>query len=194
LNRAKTKRITADEDVKHIEPLTKSELKECYAHYVSPASSHRAKLSVHLVAQAKPKEQTPEERKSEAVTALTTILAEEKIKPDAKQLQSRISGSEVAGEGKSIVDAISTHLTQDLKLEKAVADKVLDEAKAALGLAEVGRKLEHLEVVDKVDGELNAGQPVLIKDVQSFKAGLQMSAALRPVRDLSEFVEGGAKL
>ena len=92
------------------------------------------------------------------------------------------------------MDAISVHLTLDLKLEKAVADKVLDEAKAALGLAEVEEKLEHPGDAATINGDMDAKQPVLIKDVQSFKAGLQMSAALRPVRDLSEFVEGAAKL
>jgi insulysin len=97
----------------------------------------------------------------------------------------------------AIVEAVSAHLREDLKVDQEKVDKVMDEAKAALGLAEVEEKLEHPEVLRDGDVEHtvgNAKAPVLIKDVHAWKAGLQMSTGVRPVRDLSEFAEDAAKL
>lgn len=91
---------------------------------------------------------------------------------------------------------MSSHLTEDLELEKSVVEKVVDEAKAALGLAEVEEKLVHPDVLTggEVEKKADPKVPVLIKDVHAWKAGLSMSKGARPARDLSEFLEGGAKL
>ncbi|OCL13765.1 hypothetical protein AOQ84DRAFT_257711, partial [Glonium stellatum] len=43
----------ADEDARHVEALTKVDLQVMYADYFLPSSPHRAKISVHLIAQAK---------------------------------------------------------------------------------------------------------------------------------------------
>lgn len=77
-------------------------------------------------------------------------------------------------------------------------DKVLDEAKAALGVADVGQVAEP-EVLKNGDvaaavKEGHGATPTIIKDVYAWKAGLQMSTGVRPVRDLAEFVEDAAKL
>lgn len=174
-------------------------MQTCFSHYITPSSPHRAKLSVHLIAQAKPKEPTPEEKKAQAITQFTTILTAEKITADLPALQSRIDAvPNTPDTMAAIVTAISAHLTEDLKLGKETVDKVLDEAKAALGLADVG-KVAAPEVlkngnVEKVVKEGNGTTPVLIEDVHAWKAGLQMSTGVRPVRDLGEFVEGAAKL
>ncbi|KAF2705769.1 LuxS/MPP-like metallohydrolase [Pleomassaria siparia CBS 279.74] len=190
--------LSNDEDVKHLTPLTKSDLKTCFAHYLSPSSPHRAKLSVHLIAQAKPKEPTPEEKKTTAIAQFTTILTAEKITPNDAALKSRIDAISDTDTTVAIASAISAHLTEDLKLEKEVVDKVLDEAKAALGLADVGKVAEP-EVLENGDVESvvkggNGTTPVIIKDVHAWKAGLQMSTGGRPVKDLGEYVEGAAKL
>jgi insulysin len=185
--------LIADEDVKHTEPLTKQSLQECFAHYISPASTHRAKLSVHLIAQAKPKEPSEQEKIGSAIAKITTILKEENITPDLEKLKTRFT------DPAAFETAINAYVTEDLKLEKAQADKILDEAKAALGLAELEKKLEDIQVLEDGDvehkvAEVKAGEPVLIKDVHSWKAGLQMSTGVRPVRDLADFLEGSAKL
>jgi insulysin len=154
---------------------------------------------VHLIAQAKPKEPTPEEKKDQAITQFTTILTAEKITPDLPALQKRIDAvSTTSDTTEAIAAAISTHLSEDLKLEKETMEKVLDEAKAALGLADVGKVAEP-EVLENGDVEAvvkggNGTTPVLIKDVHAWKTGLQMSTGVRPVRDLAEFVEDAAKL
>lgn len=188
---------TADEDVKHVEPLMKKDVQECFAHYISPSSPHRAKVSVHLVAQAKPKEPSAEEKKAEALTVFTNILQEEKITPDLEKFQARIDGVPSSNNGDALISAISAHLTEDLKLEKEKVDKVLDEAKAALGLAEVESKLEHPEVLTNGEVAEKVGDskaPILITDVYAWKAALQLSTAVKPVKDFGEFMEGNAKL
>ena len=86
---------------------------------------------------------------------------------NTEQLDKRISSS-TATDSDSLISAISAHLSEDLKIQKDKLEKIIDEAKAALGLAEVEEKLEHLSVVD--DGEKKEeGQPVLIKDVVGWK-------------------------
>lgn len=185
--------------MKFLEPLTKKDLQTCYAHYISPSSPHRAKLSVHLIAQAKPEEPTPEEKKEQAIAQFTTILTAEKIAPDLPALQKRVNAvSTTSDTTKAIADAISTHLSEDLQLPKETVAKVLDEAKAALGIADAGKVAEP-EIL--INGDVaavikngNGTTPVLIKDVHAWKAGLQMSTGVRPVRDLAEFVEDAAKL
>jgi len=77
-------------------------------------------------------------------------------------------------------------------------DKILDESNAALGLADVGKVAEPEILkngnVESVVGMGNRTTPVIITDVHAWKAGLQMSTGVRPVRDLAEFVEDVAKL
>ncbi|KAF2871159.1 Metalloenzyme, LuxS/M16 peptidase-like protein [Massariosphaeria phaeospora] len=188
----------ADTDVKHIEPLTKQELVDCYTHYISPSSPHRAKISVHLQAQSKPADPTASEQKTKALTMLPTILRAESIVPNAAALEPRIAAISPAAEqpGSAIAAAISAHLTDDLQLEQAKAAKVLDETKAALGLADAGLAAEPQVLADgNVERVLGNGTtPVIIADVHAWKAGLQMSTGVRPVKNLEEYLEGGAKL
>ncbi|KAF2734338.1 LuxS/MPP-like metallohydrolase [Polyplosphaeria fusca] len=182
----------AENDAKSIELLNKPQMIDCFQHYVSPASPHRAKIAVHLVAQAKPKEPTVEERKSHATSALTTILKAENLTAAHEKLESRLSSLPAESLGDSIPSAIAAHLTEDLSLEKEKAEKVLDETKAALGLAETPAVLEAGEKEGKVSE--NGTKVVYIEDVHGFKAAREMSSAVVAVTNLEEFLEGSAKL
>jgi insulysin len=164
-----------------------------YAHYISPSSSKRSKLSVHLQAQSKPKEPTLDEKKTSTIASLQVILTEHKIEPKLQQLQTNINASSSAD---AIPDAVATYLSSVLNLEPAVAEKVLDETKAAMGVADSGLPAEP-EVLNKtadVYSVTDASHPVLITDIHAFKAGMQVSAGVRPVRNLEEFVEVAEKL
>ncbi|KAF1997039.1 LuxS/MPP-like metallohydrolase [Amniculicola lignicola CBS 123094] len=187
----------AEEDVVHISALTKQDMQTFYMHYISPSSPHRAKFSVHLTAQAKPKQATPEEQKSDALAIFQQILTGEKIETDQAKLAERIKSlpSDKDHTSEMIVEAITAYLTQDLQLATSVVDKILDEAKAALGLADTPETLiksvEELKIEDLVkEGKV----PVYIKDLKDWKAGLMVSKGMRPVTDLGEFGEGAAKL
>ena len=164
-----------------------------YAHYISPSSSKRSKLSVHLQAQSKPKEPTLDETKASAIAALQVILAEHKIEFKIEPLQTRINETSSPD---AIPEAVSTYLSGVLELKQDVADKVLDETKAALGVADSGLPAEP-EVLDEtadVQSVMDASHPVLIKDIHAWKAGMQVSAGVRPVRNLEDFVEVAEKL
>lgn len=165
-----------------------------YTHFISTSSPHRAKISVHLQAQAKPKEPSLADQKTAALTALNIILTQHNITPqDDTTLQSRIS---TASSTADIPPLVAAHLAEDLKLEKSVAATVLDEAKAALGVADSGLPAEPqaLDETADVHSVIDASQPVLIKDVHAWRASMQVSSGVRPARSLEEFVEVGGKL
>ena len=89
-----------------------------------------------------------------------------------------------------------------MKFDSEKIKATLEPIEAALGLAVVGPAGETPEVLTgstveegKTPAVIGNGTvPVLIKDVHLFKAGLQLSTGVKPVKDLSEFVEGDAKL
>ena len=160
-----------------------------YTQYISTSSPHRAKLSVHLQAQAKPKEPTLEEKKATAVAALKVILAEHKITPNDDQLTERLTN---ASSSESIATEVGTHISTDLKLDATLASTILDSARAALGVAHSGLPAEPQKLEEAKEG--GAGQPVLITDVHAWKGGMLVSSGVRPVRELEEFVEVAEKL
>lgn len=164
-----------------------------FAHYISPSSSKRSKLSVHLQAQSKPKEQTLEEKKAAAIASLKVILTEHKIEPKLEELQTRVKD---ASSAEAIPETIDAYLSDVLKLSQDVASKILDEAKAALGVADSGLPAEPEVLSETADVESvsDATHPVLIKDVHAFKMGMQVSVGVKPVRNLEEFVEVAEKL
>jgi insulysin len=154
-----------------------------YSHYISTSSSQRSKLSVHLQAQAKAKEPSLDEKKTAA----------HKITANDEAFQIRIKD---ASANEAISDAVSSHLTDVLKMEKEVASRVLGEAKAALGVADSGLPAapQALNASADVKVVVDTSQPVLIRNIHDWKARVQLSSAVRPVRDLAEFVETAEKV
>lgn len=185
----KTDFAIADTDAEYIGKLTKKDVTEFYAHFISTSSPHRAKLSVHLQAQSKPKEPTLEEKKQAAVAALSAILGEYKIEVNAEDVKSRIHDVSSA---EAIPDAVYKHLST-LSLDKEMPEKILDSVKAALGIADAGLPAEP-EVKDNAASSSGAGQPVLIKDIYAWKAGMQVSTGVKPVKPLENFVEIAERL
>lgn len=159
-----------------------------YSHYISTSSSQRSKLSVHLQAQAKAKEPSLDQKKTAAAATPEIIFAEHKITADDETFQARIKD---ASSNKAMSDAVASRLTDDLKVEKKVANKVSDEAKAELGNEESGLSAapQALDASADVKSVVDTSQPVLIEDVHAWKASMQVSSAVRPVRNLEEFFE-----
>ncbi|KAF3049713.1 Insulinase (Peptidase M16) [Didymella keratinophila] len=185
--------LQADVDAATVEKFTKQDMVEFYSRYISTSSSQRSKLSVHLQAQAKANEPSLDETKTAAAAAFKIILAEHKIVANDEAFQARIKD---ASSNEAISDAVASHLTDDLIMEKEVADKVLDKAKAALSVADSGLRAapQALDVSTDVESVVDTSQPVLIKDVHAWKASMQVSSAVQPVRDLEEFFEVTEKL
>jgi insulysin len=141
---------------------------------------------VHLQAQSKPKEPTLDEKKQAALASLTVILNEQKITPDTDAINSHLSS---ASSPTAIPDAVAAYLAT-LSLNDTTTATILDSAKAALGIADAGLPAEPA-VETQAAG---AKQPVLIRDVHAWKAGMQVSAGVKPVRALEEFVEIAERL
>ncbi|KAF1968682.1 LuxS/MPP-like metallohydrolase [Bimuria novae-zelandiae CBS 107.79] len=182
--------LQADIDAAQVATITKDDMISFYMRHISPSSPHRAKLSVHLTAQSKPKEPTLDEKKTQALAVLQTIANEEHTPVDASALQKRLDGVTAT---QDILEAVAKYLTEDLKLGKEDVAKVADEAAAALGLAESG--VGQMKAAEKVDVQQgSAKEPVLITDVRAFKAGLFASQGVKPVKNLEEFMEDAAKL
>ncbi|KAF2646871.1 hypothetical protein P280DRAFT_387619 [Massarina eburnea CBS 473.64] len=184
----------ADTDATTVSHLSKSDMQTFYTHHISPTSPHRAKLSVHLLAQAHPNPPTLPETKASTLPILTTIFAQEKSLPPLvpQSLQSRLDAATTVP---GVLDAVAKYLADDARVGGDLADKVLDEVSAALGLADAG-----VREVKKLDGGgggvdgVGAETPVLIEDVHAWKTGLQASRGVRPIRRLEEFMGDAAKL
>ncbi|KAK3340911.1 Metalloenzyme, LuxS/M16 peptidase-like protein [Neurospora tetraspora] len=168
-------------DAAHVKPLTKEEMIEFFKYYIHPSSASRAKLAIYLEAQAKSDvttAQITELVKTLELDATTSAKA-------ATDLQARLSAAdhdeekEMAGL-KEYLNGLS------------VAENKMDAA------TETWKKL-HAEKVtgvvkDAAPPSSNGTKPILIEDVRSYKAGLPVSAAARPVKDLSEYEELDSKL
>jgi insulysin len=103
-------------------------------------------------------------------------------------LQTRINSTSSAD---AVPETISTYLINVLELNQDLAKKVLDETKASLDVAGSGLPAEPKVLSETADVQsmIDSSHPVIIKDINAFKARMQVSAGVRPVRDLEEFVE-----
>ena len=130
---------------------------------------------------------------SHLVVQLCTKLIDLSILLSQKAFQARIAN---VSSNDDISKAISSYLTEDLKADKDITNKVVDEAKAALGVADSGLPAapRPLDAAADVESVVDASHPVLIKDVHAWKASMQISTGVRPVRNLEEFVDVVEKL
>ncbi|KAI9830043.1 MAG: hypothetical protein M1819_005873 [Sarea resinae] len=215
-----------DKDVAHITPLTKQDMQDFFTHYVHPAStSTRAKVSIHLIAQASPKsiaeKTTPAEQLTSLISTLSKYLNSVGVPAETEKLTHRFEKVDLAkGDEAAIVKAVSTYLSEDLKVEKEKVDTLLVEGKQLLGSVLPSLGIEILPSTTTTSSKSSAGKegatedkgesdedPVadaalldtassatVIKDVYAFKAGLAITAGARAVRDLSEFEELESKL
>lgn len=116
-------------DVEHIEPITKQDMIDFFNTHIDPASKTRAKISTHLLAQAKSADADADSSKS--------------------------------GEPQGVKDETASAISSERRV---------DEQMQQVGIA------------------------TKIEDVRSFKARMPLSEAMRPVKDLAEFEDLGAKL
>jgi insulysin len=195
-------------------PLTKQDVLDFYGRYIAPSSPHRAKLSVHLLAQSSPADIassiTAEEQSAKTQEAVYQLLSRFDITPDAEKLAAALKAVDVrSGDKDAIVGALSTYLQRDERLvDKAKLNAVLEQARALLtsALPAVGIETNPEVDADNANGsdaarqgddkvvKGNGTEPIRIVDVHEWKAGMTVAPAARPMRDLSEFEEGSAKL
>jgi insulysin len=164
-----------------------------YAHYISPSSPKRSKLSVHLQAQSKLEELHLNEEKNSALAAPQVILTKHRIECKFEDLQALVLRAPTA---EILIDKVSKYFREVLDISPEVLGMVLEETEAALGVVDSGLPAEPAVLSDTADVKSVsvASYPVIIQDILAFKASMQVSAGVWPVKDLEEFLETAEKL
>ncbi|KAF2403106.1 a-pheromone processing metallopeptidase Ste23 [Trichodelitschia bisporula] len=177
-----------DTNVCHIEQTTQEEIVQFFEQYISPESSERAKLSVHLLAQGLPHTIAVDDKLPKPIPELLNLLTKffdtQGIKVDSELLKQRLHSVNAEGQNlEPMARAVLSYLVEDAKVPEEQAKDVMTQALALIPEA----KEENLT-------EGTAKTAVPITDVRSFKASLPVSHGPQPVKDLSEFEDIEAKL
>ncbi|KAI9687438.1 MAG: Insulinase (Peptidase M16) [Bogoriella megaspora] len=198
-----------DEDVVHIQPLTKPEILDFYRYYIAPSSPHRAKASIYLRAQASASDIPPLEHKAQVLSRIAQLL-----KPigdiDEKKLSERFAKVDMfSGNQAPITEALSAFLEKDVGMMKDEVEKIVEQGKEfwrqLLGTAgtKPNGEAAYLNGNGTANGVAANGEtgvksktttPEKITDVWAWKAGMAVSRGARPVKDLSEYEELESKL
>jgi insulysin len=160
--------MTAQIDAANVKKITKDEIVAFYKQYLDPASSERARLSVHLHAQGA----------SELDKKMIALL-------EGLEL------NDIPQEKRQSVDLLESYLKAEKKMPEAEVSKVMEQAKDA-GLK---RALQESEGADATLLIADAVQSAIeIKDANEFKAGLTPVSGGRPLNPLSDFEDSETKL
>lgn len=136
---------TADYDVVHISPLTKDAMISFYEHYISPTSTHRAKLSVHMLAQnalptptaassPAPSPPPPQEQKEKVFQVLQQFLSSQEVLVDSDQLEKRLADTDTSsGDTKALLKTVTAYLTIDVGVAPDKAKAVIEQGRSFLG-------------------------------------------------------------
>lgn len=197
--------LQVDHDVAHLKPVTKEEMIDFFNHYIHPTSPTRAKLSIHMIAQASPKaiagSMTGPEKKEKAISLLAKYLNTMGVNADIELLSQRLGQVDIAGGDQAgIIEAMSMYLKDDVSASEDQSSQIMEQGQQLLATALPSLDIEIRQVANGVDesSELPEAPSVkattLIENVHDFKAALAASAGPRPVVHLSEFEESEPKL
>lgn len=197
--------LQVEEDVAHLRLLTKSELVAFFNRYIHPTSKTRAKISVHLIAQATPKALagniTETEQKSKLTGLLIKYLTTMGVGVDAEKFSQRLETVDVAGgDQQGILRCISSYLNDDAQTPSDQSSEIVEQAAKLMGTVLPSLGIEVQPMLDGVDGSPDLPEAphvkatTYIENVHDYKAALSVSAGPRPVTVLSEFEETEPKL
>lgn len=194
--------LKVEHDVAHINPLTKADMLQFFYYHVHPLSPTRAKLSIHMIAQASPKtvggSMSAEEKGEKVLALLGKFLTVSGVEADMEKLQHHFADVDIAkGDQKAIVGAVSTYL-KEIGIAEDKSTQILEQGQQLLTTALPSLGIEIQPVVEDSAEELPPAPAVkpttYITNVQAFKASLMATAGPTPVTDLSEFEEIESKL
>ncbi|KAI9890317.1 MAG: Insulinase (Peptidase M16) [Vezdaea aestivalis] len=179
----------AAQEIAQLTPLKKSDLQSFYKQYISPSSTTRSKLSVHLCAQ---RSASPPPLSSLPSLLCDFLQAEgfSTASPDA--LAKRFEALDLTKNAEpAIVEGTRTYLKEDLGTEDVRIQEVLEKGRAmigGLGLESTDQSKDEAVAADKAPAVMG------MEDVAKYKAGLKVSEAAAPVVELETLMEGAAKL
>ncbi len=190
-----------------IEKLSKQDVVDFFERYIRPSSSTRAKLSVHMQAQATAGTESPpelsEDQKPAMLTMIEQFLSSYEIAVDGDLLRERFDSVDLAKSSpESMISTLEQYLVEDLKVDQAKTSSVIDTGRSLMSTAMIKSGVQPvrtgLESEESKQSDTTAdstgNEAVMIDDVREFKAGLAVTAGARPVKPLSEFEELNAKL
>ena len=191
--------LQAEEDAESVRHITQQQMIDFFGHYIHPDSPHRAKLSVHIIAQSSPKEVAPTLSKDDQLEKIQNTIEKSLVASgvgvDTDKLRARLANVDIlGGDQNGITAAILTYLRDDAQIPEEHVNMVAEQAPQllstvlpALGV-EVQTDDKNLPPVPEVKAT------TWIENVPEFKASLQVSTAPIPVVDLSTFEELEPKL
>ena len=194
--------VQVERDAAHIKPLSKGDMIAFFDHYINPTSAHRAKLSVHMIAQLSPKalaaNMSGSEQKEKVTGLLSKYLTSMGVSVDPETLAQRLEAAEVlGGDQPSIIAAISKYLAEDAQIPLNRMKEIIDQGQQLLGTVLPSLGIELSPAVDAA-ADLPLAPPMVettyIDNVHDYKTSLEVSAGPRPVTDLSEFEDWEPKL
>jgi insulysin len=214
-----------------LESLAKQDLIEFYNHYISPASTKRAKLAIHMVANTDNTGKSQvgplplAEQRSLSIQVVDKVLNQLSIKSDLDILNSKFAQLEdltvdnTCSTLRSYLESLEPTLDKH-KLNEAIAtaepflkdllkpgketpatatvatngdaEKSTVESIVQKGQAGIGALLNTLGVQGGSPSTKREG--VIIEDVASWKAGMELSSAPSPVKPLVLYEELNVKL
>jgi insulysin len=164
--------------------LTKADMIEFFDTYMHPKSPTRAKLAIHLVAQAKSDVST--RQISELVKTLD--LEDEAARQAATDLQARLTLAH--HDVQQELDELRTYLLKDLLVAEAKIDAAV-EAWKKLSKDHRNNGVANSPSEDEIS---NGTVPLPITDVRDFKCSLGVTGGPRPACDLSKYEDLDSKL
>ena len=188
-----------DNEVALLRQLTKAEMQSFYSKYITPESPTRAKLSLHMIAQASPPESpefTPEQQKEQLVELLGQYVSSTGLNLDQAKVKEEFEKVDISnGNEEAIMSAIKSSIGASLKRDKL--EEILEETRKNLGTLLVALKIKapvEEKEANGTDVAKNIPTPIIIDNVDAWKASMTVSEGPRPVNDLSQFEELEPKL
>jgi len=184
-----------DDDIAaEVRKLTKDDILKFYDTHLLPASTQRARISIHLVSQKKSEpvaKMSDDERLEKLSLALANHFKISNLPADQEQMKARFDGVEISsGNEEAISSSITDYLTHDAKLPEAAVQNFIVDGKAQLTplLASVG-----VEPGTTSTEQVELQERTYITDLDELKRTLPKYPLLKS-RDLSQFEDSELKL
>ena len=194
--------LEVDDSVAQIRLLEKQDMIDFVYYYTYPSSPHRAKLSIHMVAQTSPKELaghiSASEQMEKVLSALSKYLTALGVGVDDMKLATRFEHVNVAGgDQAAMIEAMGKYLIEDAQVPPERSQQVIEQGQKLMGTILPGFGIE----VTPTNGEIenlprapSVKTTTMIENVRDYKASLELSAGPRPVTSLSEYEDSESKL
>ena len=183
-----------DRDVAEIRQLTKDDIKQFYAQYIDPESPIRAKVSIHLEAQASatPPEKSWTEQKNQLVGLIEQVLGSLNVPLDEARLMRSFDEVNPTNQA-DIISAIKDYIGTAVTAPKA--EEIIGQMQQAIPQIQLALKIKPAEPpANTLEVAAQIPAPVIITDVHQWKAGLQVSKGPVALADLRDFEDLESKL